>query len=76
MQSNIGSFVKLVEKKGQVLTYQDTSFIKVTQYCCSTFINKNVLVKGEWGNNNSKNRNAMIVLFDCDTGQIIGESKA
>ena len=75
MQNNIENIVKTVEKNGQVLTHRDTSKEGVSQYYCSTFIkNKNIIVKGEYENKNLDKRNAMIVLFDCETEKIIGES--
>ena len=76
MQSNINDLVKPVEKNGQVLTHQDTSYLGVNGYRCSTFIkNKNVLVKGEMWNQHKENRNAMILLLDGNTGKIIGKSR-
>ena len=76
MQNKIEDLVKLVEKNGKVLTHRDISFRKVSEYRCSTFIkNKNVLVKGESNNKHTEMRNAMIVLLDSDTCDIIGESR-
>ena len=75
MGKYIEGLVKPLEKHGKVLTHRDTSKERVTQYWCSTFIkNKNILIKGEWDNKHQKKRNAMIILFDCGTGNIIGES--
>ena len=76
MQNKIEDLVKLVEKNGKVMAHQDISFRKVSEYRCSTFIkNKNVLVKGESNNKHTEMRNAMIVLLDSDTCDIIGESR-
>ena len=75
MQINIEGLVKPVEKNGKVITHRDTSFSGVSHYHCSTFIKKkNVLVKGEWNNGYGKKRNAMILLFDCESGNFIGKS--
>ena len=68
--------VKPVEKNEKVLTHQDTSKEEVSKYHCSTFIkSKNVLVKGESSNKHKDKRNALIVLFYSNTGEIIGESR-
>ena len=76
MKININSLVKPVMKNGKVLTYRDTSFRGVSGFFCSTFIKKkNVLVKGEYINKYKHEKNAMILLFECDTGEIIGKSR-
>ena len=76
MQSNTNGLVKPVEKKAKVITHRDTWFREVTHYYCSTFIKKkNVLVKGEYRNKHSDKRNAMILLFDGESGDIIGKSR-
>ena len=76
MGNNIEGLVKPVEKNGKVLSYRDNSEEGVNEFGCSTFIkSKNILVKGEYRNKNWKKRKAMIVLFDCDSGNIIGESR-
>ena len=76
MQNNIEDIVKPVEKNGKVMTHRDTSKKGVSKYRCSTFIKeKNVLVKGECNNEHWIKRNAMILLFDCNTGNIIGKSR-
>ena len=55
-------------------THQDTLKEGVTQHWCSTFIkNKNVLIKGEFDNQHKDKRNAIIVLFDCESGNLIGQ---
>ena len=75
MGNDIKGIVKPLEKNGKVFTHQDTSSRGVSQYHCSTFIkNQNILVKGEYDNKHVKRRNAMILLIDCDNGNIIGES--
>lgn len=74
MGINNECIVKPVEKNWKVLTHRDTSKEGVTEYYCSTFIKKKkVLVKGEDENEQSDKRNAMILLFDCKTGNIIGK---
>ena len=75
MEKNTNGLVKPVEKNGKVLTHRDTSIMGVSQYYSSTFIrNKNVLVKGEHSNIHSHKRNAMIILLDGQTEEIISES--
>ena len=76
MQNNIQGLIKPVKKNGKVLTHQDTSKEGVTEYRCSTFIKKkNVLVKGEYENKHKDKRNAIIVLIDSDSGNIVGKSR-
>ena len=73
MENNIKNLVKIDNKNGQVLTHQDTAKEGVSWYQCSTFIrNKNVLVKGEAWKKYEVKRNAMIVLFDGESGDIVG----
>lgn len=73
MEKNIDELVKPVEKNGKVLTLQDTSEEGPTWYNCSTFIEKKkVLVRGECKKDDTYNRNAMIVLFDAESGEVLG----
>ena len=73
MENNINDLVKIVEKNGQVLTHRDPTEGGVIHYHCSAFIKLlNVLVKGESGNKQKEKRNAMIVLFDLEKGNIVG----
>ena len=75
MKNNIYNLVKPAEKNGQVFTHRDPAKDEVTQYSCSTFIRKkNILVKGEYDNKHKKERNAMIILFDTESGEIVGGS--
>ena len=74
MGNKTNGCVKPVEKNGKMLTHQDTLKEGVRHYYCSTFVkNKNVLVKGEYMNKHKDKRNAMILLFDCESGDIIGK---
>lgn len=74
MPKNIHSLLKPARINGKVLSYQDTSEDSVAHYFCSTFIKKkNLLLKGEWRNEHHSNRNALVVLFDADTGKVRGE---
>lgn len=75
MQNNIEDFVNPVKKNGKFLTHTDFSKDRVKDYRCSTFKKKkNLLVKGEEGSKDYDKRNAMILLFDCESGNIVGES--
>lgn len=74
-QNDINNLVKPVEKNGKVLTHKDSSKEGVKEFWCSTFIQKeNVLLKGERDNQHEDKRSAMIVLFDCESGEIRGGS--
>ena len=76
MQNNIEGIVKPVEKNGKVITHQDTSKEGVSEYRCSTFIKKkNFIVKGKCNNKHEDKRNAMILLFDSESGDIVGKSR-
>ena len=73
MGNNTNGIVKPQEKNGKALTYRNTFFRGVSEFFCSTFIkNKNVLVKGEYKNGHKDKRNALILLMDCDSQNIIG----
>ena len=73
MQNNINDLVKLVKKNEQILTHRDTTQEGVSWYHCSTFIaKKNILVKGEWNNQHEDKRNAMILLFNIENEDILG----
>ena len=76
MGNHIKSIVKPVKKKGKTITHQDTSIRRVSNYRCSTFIKKkNIIVKGEYINKYRGKRNAMILLFDLESGNLKGESR-
>ena len=62
---------------GALVTHQDKDQTNGLEHTsCSTFIKKRqLLVKGEWRNSKSKERNAMIVLIDPKTGDFKGESE-
>ena len=77
MTLNINQLLKTIQDKGKLVTHEDTGYkIGMTQTHCSTFIKeKGLLVKGEQKNDESEERNAMIVLFHPETGQIRGRSR-
>ena len=76
MEINIKDLVLPVNTIGQVMTHRDTSKEGAKEYSCSTFIRKkNVLVKGERKNLHEDKRNAMILLFDTESGDILGGSR-
>ena len=73
MKQNINDLVKPAEKNQNALTLRETSFLGVDQYWCATFIEKkNILVKGERTNRDLWKRNASILLFDLETGRVVG----
>ena len=74
MTRNINQLLKTIQDKGKLVTHEDTGYkIGMTQTHCSTFVKeKGLLVKGEQYNPKSKKRNAIIVLFHPETGQVRG----
>ena len=74
MEKQAGEFPKKIRKQNKVVTHQDkTKESQVEHYGSSCFIKlKNVFVKGEMNNPNADKRNAMILLFNKTTHQIIG----
>ena len=64
------------KKKSQVLTHLDPTENGVSESLCSTFIKKkNVLVMGEFLNPYQSKRNAMIILVNSESGDIVGWSR-
>ena len=74
MTRNINQLLKTIQDKGKLVTHEDKDpEIGMTETRCSTFIKeKGLLVKGEYDNPKSEERNAMIVLFHPETGQVRG----
>ena len=76
MEINIDDLVKPAEKNGRLIAHQDPTEEGLNRSLCSTFIAKrNILIKGEWENEHEKNRSAILVLFDCESGDIVGWPK-
>ena len=75
MTSNIDQLIKIVQKKGRVITHKDLIMsTRVSQYCCSCFVKEqNLLVRGEEHNPGQRGRKARLIFFDLEKGKIKGE---
>jgi hypothetical protein len=74
MTTNIFNLLEPVESQSDLDTYQDPG-TKTQDTRCSTFIPGNqMLVKGEYNNEHSTRRNAMLIFFDTEKGREIGKN--
>lgn len=75
MEININDIIKTLEMNKKVTNHIEQNNDGLIDYKCSTFINNNLLIKGEGFNKHDKKKNAMIVLIDPESGYIMGKSK-
>ena len=74
MTTTIKDLIKTVQEKGKLLTHQQDQTTGVSQYACSCFVEReNVLVKGECRNPKKKERKALLIFLDLETGKLRGE---
>ena len=73
--TRINHLLKTFTHNGSLVTLKDKDQTNGLQHTsCSTFIEKRkLLVKGECDNPKSEERNAMIVLYDPETGKFKGK---
>ena len=66
--------IKKCKQDSRTLSLQQTDdVLGVKKYSCSTFLSSTgLLAQGEWNNQNSKSRNALITFRDPKTGKIKG----
>ena len=67
--------IKKCKKDSRTLSLQETdNEVGVGSNCCSTFLESTgLLAQGEWCNFKSKDRNAVITLWDPKTAEVKGQ---
>ena len=69
---DISSFDNKVNEESTILMENDKEQ-KIMQFRCSSYIkSKGLLVKGEYKNHCYESRNAIVIFFDVQTGEISG----
>lgn len=73
MEENIDDLIKPVIKNGKLVTHEMIdSNLKVKNFKCSTYIEKEkILVKGQYKSFN-RSRGALLVFFDLKSGKVKG----
>lgn len=78
MTTNINNIIETVQTRGTTLSHQLPDHkLGARHFRSSTFIrNQKLLIKGEYENPNSTQRNALLVFFDLSSGKVKGADRA
>ena len=75
MSQPLDKLIKKIEMNGKVVTHQEQDSEIGVEHTdpCFYWEDQNLLVKGESNNPKSKERNALITLYDVNTYKITGK---